>query len=106
MAVLKLWPEVKITRLIDIFTAVFSNQFFQLKRTAQTHREFGRLPQILTVGRLTHKQQKGVWEFFSFLPLGPGAKKDGCFRRVIFFQYERFLYENAMFFKSFFENVL
>ena len=29
----KFWPEVKITRLIDIFSAVFSNQFFHLKRT-------------------------------------------------------------------------
>ena len=27
------WPEVKINRLIDIFSAVFSNQFFPLKRT-------------------------------------------------------------------------
>ena len=27
------WPEVKITRLIDIFSAVFSNQFFHLKWT-------------------------------------------------------------------------
>ena len=29
----KFWPEVKITRLIDIFSAAFSNQFFHLKRT-------------------------------------------------------------------------
>ena len=30
----KFWPEVnKIIRLIDIFSAVFSNQFFHLKRT-------------------------------------------------------------------------
>ena len=29
----KFWPEVKITRLIDIFNAVFSNQFFYLKWT-------------------------------------------------------------------------
>ena len=29
----KFRPEVKITRLIDIFSAVFSNQFFHLKRT-------------------------------------------------------------------------
>ena len=29
----KSWPEVKITRLIDIFSAVFSNQFFHLKWT-------------------------------------------------------------------------
>ena len=79
MAVLKLWPEVKITRLIDIFTAVFSNQFFQLKRTAQTHREFGRLPQILTVGRLTHKQQKGVWEFFFFLATRTGSEEGRLF---------------------------
>ena len=27
----KFWPEVKITRLIDIFSAVFSNQFFSLE---------------------------------------------------------------------------
>ena len=43
----KFWPEVKITRLIDIFSAVFSNQFFHLKRTlkkSKTHREFVRLP--------------------------------------------------------------
>ena len=29
----KFWPEVKITCLIDIFSAVFLNQFFHLKRT-------------------------------------------------------------------------
>ena len=29
----KFWPEVKITRLIDIFSAVFLNQFFHLKQT-------------------------------------------------------------------------
>ena len=29
----KFRPEVKITRLIGIFSAVFSNQFFHLKRT-------------------------------------------------------------------------
>ena len=29
----KFWPEVKITRLIDTFSPVFSNQFFYLKRT-------------------------------------------------------------------------
>ena len=29
----KFWPEVKITRLIDKFSAVFSNQFFHLKQT-------------------------------------------------------------------------
>ena len=29
----KFWPEVKITCLIDIFSAVFSNQFLQLKWT-------------------------------------------------------------------------
>ena len=43
----KFWPEVKITRLIDIFSAVFSNQVFHLKRTlqkAKTHGEFVRLP--------------------------------------------------------------
>ena len=27
----KFWPELKITRLIDIFSAVFSNQFFSLE---------------------------------------------------------------------------
>ena len=27
----KFWPEVKITRLIGIFSAVFSNQFFSLE---------------------------------------------------------------------------
>ena len=27
----KFWPEVKITRLIDIFSAVFSNQFISLE---------------------------------------------------------------------------
>ena len=29
----KFWLELKITCLIDIFGAVFSNQFFHLKRT-------------------------------------------------------------------------
>ena len=32
----KFWPEVKLTRLIDIFSAVFSNQFFHLKRTLES----------------------------------------------------------------------
>ena len=27
----KVWPEVKITRLIDIFSAVFSNTIFSLE---------------------------------------------------------------------------
>ena len=52
----KLWPEVKITRLIDIFSVVFSNQVFSLKA------DMGNLsdcPQILT-----HKLQKLVCEFF------------------------------------------
>ena len=29
----KFWPEVRITCLIDTFSAVFSNQHFHLKRT-------------------------------------------------------------------------
>ena len=29
----KFWPEVKITHLIDVSSAVFSNQFFHSKRT-------------------------------------------------------------------------
>ena len=29
----KFWPEVKITRWIDLFSAVFSNHFFHLKQT-------------------------------------------------------------------------
>ena len=29
----KFWSEMKITRLIDIFRAAFSNQCFHLKRT-------------------------------------------------------------------------
>ena len=33
MAVLKFWPEVKATRLIDIFNAAYLNQFFHLKGT-------------------------------------------------------------------------
>ena len=47
MAVFTFWPEVKITLLIDILSAVFSNQFFHLKETlkrAKTQREFVRLP--------------------------------------------------------------
>ena len=28
-----------------------------------------------------------LWLFFARLPLGPGAKKDGCFRRLIFCGY-------------------
>ena len=60
----KFWPEVKITRLIDIFSAVFWNQFFHGKKP-NLIRNLSDYPQILTVGRLTHKQQTRVCEFFS-----------------------------------------
>ena len=46
MAVFTLGPEVKITRLIEILSAAFSNQVFHLKGTlqrAKTQREFVRL---------------------------------------------------------------
>ena len=52
-----------ITRPIDIFSAVFSNQFFHCKKL----KLIGNLSdclQILTVGRLAHKQQDPVCEFF------------------------------------------
>ena len=45
----KFRPEVKITRLTDIFSILFSNQFFHLKQTlllrvpCKTHGEFVRL---------------------------------------------------------------
>ena len=51
----KFWLEVKITRLIDIFSAVFSNQFFSLEAgTVKKLKLIGNLSdclQILTVGR-------------------------------------------------------
>ena len=63
----RFWPEVKITRLIDIFGAVFSNQFFHFSEAdTKKLKLIGNLsdsPQILTIGRLTHKQQKRVCEF-------------------------------------------
>ena len=68
----KFWAEVKITRLTDVFTAVFSDQFFSLEAeiSCKKLKLVGNLsdcPRILTVGRLTHKQRtKPCLRFFSF----------------------------------------
>ena len=62
----KFWPEVKVTREIYIFSAAFSNQIFTWSGRCQELKLIGKLsdcPQILTVGRLTHKQQNVVCEF-------------------------------------------
>ena len=52
----KFQPEVnKIIRLIDIFSALFSNQFFHLKRTlqgAKNHRQFVPLPPNFDSGQI------------------------------------------------------
>jgi len=51
------WPEVKITRLIEIFNAVFSNQFFPLRHCKELKLKgiFSDCPHIIPVGRLTYK---------------------------------------------------
>ena len=36
----KFWPEVKITRLIDIFSAVFANHLKWTLLKAKAHKEF------------------------------------------------------------------
>ena len=60
--------EVKITRLIDIFSVVFCNQFFSLEAyTVKKLKLIVNLSdclQILTVSRLTHEQQNYIAIFF------------------------------------------
>ena len=82
----KVWPEVKITRLIDILGTVFSNQFFHFSEAdTKKLKLIGNLsdsPQILTIGRLTHKQQTVVREFFLskyFFNMSDFCTKTPCF---------------------------
>ena len=66
----KFWPEVKVTRLIDILSAVLARiNFFtwsghykvkELKLTGN----LSDCMQILTVGRLTHEEQTSACECF------------------------------------------
>ena len=64
----KFWPEVKITRLIDMYLALFSRiNIFTWSGHCKKLKLIGNLSdclQILTVGRLTHKQQKWSANFF------------------------------------------
>ena len=60
----KFWLEV----MINMYVALFSQfNFFTWRGQCQELKVIGNLsdcPQILTVGRLTRKQQKCVWKFF------------------------------------------
>ena len=79
------WPQVRVTRLIDILSAVFSN-FFTWRGHFKELKLKGNLsvcPQIWTVARLTYKRQKRFCEFFYF---------------EILFLWERFLYDHFTFF--------
>ena len=60
------WPEVRITRMIDILSGFFLESFFYLKVTlkkAKTQDNLSVCPQMWTLTRLTYKRQKYVCDF-------------------------------------------
>ena len=74
------WPALKITRLIETFSAVFSNiNFFSWS---------GHCKELELIGNLFDCPQ--ICEFFSF---------------EIFFQWERFLYKHFTFFEYYFKDI-